>query len=102
MAYALELFWFVAHCGSEWGSSPTSVIMAKNCLTCTQFTHTHIYINVDREDVEIRDLVRAEDVGIRIPATSKNLKPAIKKKVNEMGHRHISWYSFLLLWYMQP
>lgn len=42
----------------------------------------------------------AEDVAMMNSATVKDLKLAIKKKVNEMeqskmGHRHISWYVYI-------
>jgi U11/U12 small nuclear ribonucleoprotein SNRNP25 len=43
--------------------------------------------------------VGGEDVAMMNSATVKDLKLAIKKKVNDMeqskmGHRHISWYIY--------
>lgn len=41
-----------------------------------------------------------EDVALMNSATVKDLKVAIKKKINDMeqskmGHRHISWYEYV-------
>jgi U11/U12 small nuclear ribonucleoprotein SNRNP25 len=44
-----------------------------------------------------------KDVAVSNAATVKDLKLAIRKKINEieqeqMGHRHISWYGKSFLW----
>ena len=75
----------------------THIFLMILLFPCLAFSQTPCFMNNWNS---IHHLVLGLDVVIMNSATLKDLKLAIKKKVNEMeqskmGHRHISWYSFL-------